>query len=368
MFSQRPAVGLGLFVLLAVLPGTAAGQVLGTFAWRLGPYCNLLTVTAVQQGAGIALTGYDDNCGALTRRVASGTAVFNPNGTVTVGVSIIGEGLAPNQLTAIVNPATGGGTWSDGDGSSGVLLLNAPASGTPRPVKSAGCPIDSVKVGNACLDKYEASVWEIPPGNSDVVRRIHLGIATLPELQAAGFQRGVASDDYGSGCPDTGFGCVNLYAVSIPGVTPSRFITWFQAAAAARNSGKRLPTNQEWQAGALGTPDGAPCAVASSLQPTGSPGCVSDSGAFDMVGNLVEWVADWVPKSTACSGWGGFSDDFMCLAGASTTASGAFPGPGALIRGGDFGSGVIAGAFAVHGGFSPSDPGLFGTVGFRAAR
>jgi hypothetical protein len=45
---------------------------------------------------------------------------------------------------------------------------------------------------------------------------------------------------------------VNIYAVSIPGVTPSRFITWFQAAAAARNAGKRLPSNAEWQATGAG--------------------------------------------------------------------------------------------------------------------
>jgi hypothetical protein len=361
---------VGALLALSMLPATASGQVLGTFTWRLNPFCNLLTLTAVQQGAGIALTGYDDNCGAAVRRSASGTAVFNGNGTVTLGVSIMGEGLAPNQLAAVVSPITGAGSWSDSDGNGGPLTLSAPTpgAGAARPVKTVGCPSDAVRVGDACVDKYEASVWEIPPGATAIIQQIRLGTVTAAELQSAGFQRGVSSDDYGSGCPDTGAGCKNLYAVSVPGVTPSRFINWFQAAAAARNSGKRLPTNQEWQAAALGTPDGAPCAVATSLQPTGSPGCVSDVGAFDMVGNLVEWVADWMPESTVCTSWGTFADDFMCLAGAGTTATGPFPGPGALLRGGDFGSGAIAGVFAVHGGFSPTDPGLFGTVGFRAAR
>src|SRR5712691_13076497 len=74
-------------------------------------------------------------------------------------------------------------------------------------------------------------------------------------MKAGAIQHGATGDDYGSGCPPTGNGCVNFYAVSIPGVTPSGFITWFEAAAAARNSGKRLPTNAEWQAAALGTPD-----------------------------------------------------------------------------------------------------------------
>lgn len=88
---------------------------------------------------------------------------------------------------------------------------------------------------------------------------------------------------------------------------------------------------------------------------------VSDSGAFDTVGNLWEWVADWVPLSTACPGWGVFSDDFNCLAGASTTS-----GPGALFRGGDFISGASAGPLAVSGLDQPSSASEF--VGFRCVR
>jgi hypothetical protein len=49
----------------------------------------------------------------------------------------------------------------------------------------------------------------------------------------------------------------------------------------------------------------------------------------------VEWVADWVPGSTACPGWDGSSDDLMCL---SSAAVGTARSPGALLPGGDFGS------------------------------
>ncbi len=245
------------------------------------------------------------------------------------------------------------------------------------------CPGDSVAVGPACVDMYEASVWEIPAaGNSGLIKKVKEGKAKLSDLTSATaiangvVQHGASSDDYGAGCPDTGNGCVNFYAVSIAGVTPSAFITWFQAAAAARNSGKRLPTNQEWQAAALGTPDtggaddGATTCNTDNLAPgvtaTGSrSACVSDVGAFDMVGNLWEWVADWVPLSTACPGWatvGSFSsDDFMCLAGASITG-----GPGALLRGGFFTDGSNAGVFAVLGSFTPSLADFL--FGFRAAR
>jgi formylglycine-generating enzyme required for sulfatase activity len=176
-----------------------------------------------------------------------------------------------------------------------------------------------------------------------------------------------------NGCPANGNGCKHVYAVSIRNVTPARGITWFQATAAARNAGKRLPTNAEWQAGALGTPDpgDTPGAddcntVSGVLTPTGSRrNCQSDVGAFDMVGNVSEWVADWMPLSTVCPGWGAFSDDEMCLAGVSETS-----GPGALVRGGDndvsSSGGALAGVFAVMGILNPSRG--FNLVGFRAAR
>jgi formylglycine-generating enzyme required for sulfatase activity len=57
-----------------------------------------------------------------------------------------------------------------------------------------------------------------------------------------------------------------------------------------------------------GTPDPGPddgttdCNTASvfTAVATGSrSSCESSDGAFDMVGNLFEWVADWVPRSTA---------------------------------------------------------------------
>ena len=124
-----------------------------------------------------------------------------------------------------------------------------------------------------------------------------------------------------------------------------------------------------------GSPDPGPdngttdCNTASDVPtlttPTGSrSGCVSTRGAFDMVGNVAEWVADWVPQSTNCPGWGAFSNDDMCLAGASTTAT----APGALVRGGAFAvlGGPLAGPFAVRD--MPAERTAKGFIGFRCTR
>jgi formylglycine-generating enzyme required for sulfatase activity len=237
------------------------------------------------------------------------------------------------------------------------------------------CGPDAVVAGTVCLDRYEASVWRVPSPtttNAGLVRKIRLGRATRADLAAGGAtQLGTTGDDYAP-CADNGQNCANdIYAVSLPAEIPSAFITWFQAQEACANAGKRLPTNAEWQVGANGTPDPGPDngTTDCNTEHIGVPSltgaraaCVSARGAFDMVGNLIEWVADWMPLSTACPGWASFSDDFMCLAGASTDAG----GPAALLRGGAFFGGSINGPLMVVGTFEPSRS--EDLLGFRCAR
>jgi formylglycine-generating enzyme required for sulfatase activity len=255
-------------------------------------------------------------------------------------------------------------------------VASAAVAGFPKsPVKKCGA--DAVVAGTVCLDIYEASVWRVPNAsttNAGLVKKIQQGKATQADLTDGGAtQLGTASDDYAP-CTDNGQNCANdIYAVSLTGVTPSSRITWFQAQEACANAAKRLPTSAEWQVGANGTPDpgGADNGTTDCNTDNLAPGvtatgarstCVSARGAFDMVGNLFEWVADWVPASTVCPGWGGFSDDLMCLSGASTTQN----GPGALLRGGFFGIGANAGPLAVGGSVEPSFSNNF--LGFRCAR
>src|SRR5262249_38833389 len=127
--------------------------------------------------------------------------------------------------------------------------------------------------------------------------------------------------DYGISFPDTGNWTPLLgsnppspgvYAVSVPGVKPSACITWFQANQACLLSGKRLLTNREWQGAAASTPDpGSDNGTTDcNFNHTGTPSdtgsrssCKSAWGAFDMIGNVDEWVADWADQASNCSDW-----------------------------------------------------------------
>jgi formylglycine-generating enzyme required for sulfatase activity len=198
-------------------------------------------------------------------------------------------------------------------------------------------------------------------------------------LLAAGgaTQLGVRNRDDYAPCADSGQSCTDdVYAVSLPAVPPSVAITWFQAQAACENAGKRLPSNAEWQAAVIGTPDPGPdngttdCAWTSVGMPvnTGSrSSCKSARGAFDMVGNVWEWVADWLPHASGgvCGTWSaGVSPtgDLQCVVGAATTGE-----PASLMRGGSMNNPTVnPGPLTIHGGVAPSTQ--FYDIGFRCAR
>ncbi|HVN85319.1 MAG TPA: SUMF1/EgtB/PvdO family nonheme iron enzyme [Candidatus Binatia bacterium] len=265
---------------------------------------------------------------------------------------------------------------SVGTGGFGAMLLALPLS-LRQPADLSPCPPDAMRIASVCMDRYEASVWEIPTAggrrNRMLITKIQNGTAQLADLIAGGAtQKGLAGGDYP--CNADGQNCVGrIFAVSLRGVTPSAYVSWFQAQQACANSGKRLPTNTEWQMAVAGTPDGSrgddgatDCNTGSvfTAAPTGSrQRCHSGWGVYDMVGNVSEWVGDWVPLSTTCGSWPG-RDDAQCFAGAATTGE-----PGALIRGGNYNDESNAGPLAI-GGVNPPSFSYYsgGSVGFRCAR
>ena len=268
------------------------------------------------------------------------------------------------------------------------LLWAAPAAaGTLK------CPPDSVKVGNACIDLYEASVWQIPPSSTSLLKKVEKGKATLADLADGGATQlgcqglpfnlapypgtfpadGNWTPVAGSSPPSPG-----VYAVSVPGVLPSTCITWFQAVQACAVSGKRVARNEEWQRAAAGTPDPGTdngttdCNISTADSPvnTGArSGCKSSWGVFDMVGNVDEWVADWADRANVgCTDWttqtGIAGGDYSCFGGNAINASDKIPG--ALVRGGAWRDGSVAGVFSVGSSNVPSVQGPI--LGFRCVR
>ena len=222
-------------------------------------------------------------------------------------------------------------------------------------------PVGSIGV---CIDKYEASAG---------------GNCPYPDPSS---QNASLANLNSSGC----------YPVSGPGRLPWRYISQDQAERACALAGKRLATNAEWYSAALGTPDKsgawdtADCQVENNWSahpgPTGSgKNCVSGTGAYDMVGNVWEWVAGTVTD-------GSFEDRHLPAAGyvagtdgyslpGTTTPENSDPDYNddyfwikpnairAIARGGYWDNGTDAGQYAVYM-VVPPDQAAAG-IGFRCA-
>lgn len=245
---------------------------------------------------------------------------------------------------------------------------------------TGGTDDEAVRVGIGAsafwIDRYEASVWG-----------------------ATGTRFGSTGADYATGSlPANGQWRVPgvvvspLHAESRAGVTPSRFITWFQAMEVCAASGKRLPTGEEWLRAAQGTADpgsnageGGRCVTfntvprltGGALGEAGSPGCKSAWGAEDMIGNLREWTGEWYvgvgdTTSSASSAWSRFPEEGFSEDTTENISSSAYGGlgstvvqglPSAAIRGGGWSDRTNAGLLHMYLRRAPS--GGAGDTGFR---
>jgi formylglycine-generating enzyme required for sulfatase activity len=268
----------------------------------------------------------------------------------------------------------------------------------PARAATLRCAPDAAKVGDSCIDKYEASVWQIDPVlHRTLVTKVLIGKATLADLTAGGatllgcsnlfgqtaYPPGFPADGNWTPAPGATPPSPGVYAVSIPGVMPSMCTTWFQAVQACAASGKHLIRNEEWQRAAVGTPDPgtdnatSDCNISALDAPvnTGSrSNCKSAWGVFDMVGNANEWVTDWAARFVndaipGCSTWTvwGFpaNGDVSCFGGVPNAGPlGRYPA--ALLRGGGYSGTTGAGVFYVDAEFVPATS--FDDTGFRCAR
>ncbi|MBI2571778.1 MAG: SUMF1/EgtB/PvdO family nonheme iron enzyme [Candidatus Schekmanbacteria bacterium] len=145
--------------------------------------------------------------------------------------------------------------------------------------------------------------------DEDPVHAVNLDAYHVDEYEVSASQYKACVDGGGCTAAYTGGSCTDN--VSRKETHPINCVDWNQATEYCRWSGKRLPTEAEWEKAARGTdqrifpwgdtsPDctyanfhpGSGCVGATT--PVGSyPLGVSPYGAYDMVGNASEWVSDW---------------------------------------------------------------------------
>ncbi len=175
-----------------------------------------------------------------------------------------------------------------------LLVVTAPL------LAATACPPDAARVGALCVDRWEASVWAVPPSEDALLARMRTGTTTADELLAAGAVQVGCGGPVFRLTPARSLRDRVFVAQALPGVLPSTCITWDEAARACAAVGKRLPSIAEWQEAAAGTPRGpqdderSDCNMAGppfAMVPTGSRArCVSATGVYDMPGNVEEWV------------------------------------------------------------------------------
>ncbi len=145
-------------------------------------------------------------------------------------------------------------------------------------------------------------------------------MAVFDQPDCAGTRYGAGEDDYPAGWP-AGIGppTVELYACSLPDIIPSGHLSWYRARNACQAQGKRLCKKTEYTAACSGEaradypygPNYVKRACHDALDPTEGyqdtvaptgeyDGCTSSTGTHDMMGNLAEWVQEWVRNEPEC--------------------------------------------------------------------
>lgn len=233
---------------------------------------------------------------------------------------------------------------------------------------ASACPPGMVFIlsseGGFCIDAYESS-----PGSE------------CPHIEPINQQDTQRNLDFPACVPE-----------SVAGKIPWRNISQNQAAVACAKAGKRLPTNKEWYQAALGTPDandqetGSGCNIWNARRDapdlTGARTlCVSSGGAYDMVGNVWEWIdgtvfdgaykgkklpsygfvwgvdTDGIPVETRQDANPHFNKDYFWIDQSGSRG---------MFRGGYWGSETDAGYYAIYAEAPSSFAGT--GVGFRCVQ
>jgi len=207
--------------------------------------------------------------------------------------------------------------------------------------------------GALCVDLYEVSPSDTCP-NAHPLSVLHT-------------EQNIADED--------------CFGASVEGGTPWTYITLAHAQRLCARAGKRLPTSAEWYALALGTEEKECVINDTESRNAHVSSCMSAVGAYDMIGNVWEWVNEtvvgrtWQNRELPEEGYVAEADVSGIAITTQDAAQAAYTedyfwskeeGVFGMIRGGFYGSGSDAGLYTVNA----SVPTNFATqgVGFRCVQ
>ena len=119
------------FAAFAVFLNAGLGEA-QTLRFQLQPLCDTVVLTFVPSASPsvLGVVGYDDNCGQNPRSPISGTAIVNPDGSVTIGFTTslpfsVYERPDVGLQTNVEIPANSfSGVWRDDDGNTGKFQFD----------------------------------------------------------------------------------------------------------------------------------------------------------------------------------------------------------------------------------------------------
>lgn len=169
---------------------------------------------------------------------------------------------------------------------------------------------------------------------------------------------------------------------TVADTVPWTYVTFHQAKELCAKSGLRLPTPNEWYQAALGTTEQSCVVNAHGSAHTGiQAACISGIGAYDMIGNVWEWVDAAVENGTykdrvlPATGYVTNADIAGIAVSTESNPEASFhedyfwsepSGSLVMMRGGFYGSGSDAGLYSVHAGMESNFSGA--AVGFRCVK
>ncbi|MBI2566299.1 MAG: SUMF1/EgtB/PvdO family nonheme iron enzyme [Candidatus Schekmanbacteria bacterium] len=244
---------------------------------------------------------YTTNAGVSGSGVASGVAGNSTNWTIPAGI---------DSSACWVKVITYDSAWvayTDRSDDTFTIVLAATPTSTPTPGTPVGDEVlvpagefqmgcDGTTPADSC-DSY---------GDEDPVHAVNLDAYYIDTYEVTSAQYKSCVTAGSCTAANTGGSCT--YNASGKEQHPINCVDHYQATAYCAYAGRRLPTEAEWEKAARGTDqrifpwgDTSPdCTYANhdycvgATTPVGSyPLGVSPYGAFDMAGNVFEWVSDW---------------------------------------------------------------------------